>query len=98
MRKFTLIKLKAFWIRCLNFFGIEQSTEGIPEGLYCYSHYTDELGRITKKDEVKVCPHYRNLDDGKTACLYTGFSGHDILHYDMCKICNVKSKTSPIIK
>lgn len=70
-----LVKIK--WL-----LGKEPSQEGIPEGPYCYSYSPD-------KGEVKMCPNYEVLGGGKSACLYVGYAGDDVLLSDQCKICSV---------
>ena len=73
----TKIWIEIKWIQMRELFGYKQSTEVIPEGIYCYNE--------------ECCPYFRSTGvQCYSGCTYVKFVGDDLCHWDQCKICGIK--------
>lgn len=77
----------------MDYFGYSPPTDVIPPGMYCYT-----FNDITVDNSITLCPYYKSVnDEGKTACLYTGFVGYDLGHYDQCKVCSINKPSDSLL-
>lgn len=89
------IYIEIYWLSLLYWFGVKPSSDGIPEGPYCYVPDFEKNSNKDKDDHyyyIKTCKYYRGLRGYKAGCAYMGFVGNDLLLWDKCKICGENDK------
>ena len=87
--KYIITYIKILYIRL---FRVKLDTKVIPKNTpYCYIPDEEKNKNRPEGDlsyYIKPCPYFVGLKGYKSACLYEGFIGEDMAHWDQCKICS----------
>ena len=90
LKQEIIVPLEALYWKIRLKSGYKPDTSVIPEGVYCYTPDFEKNKNKAEDDPyyyTKVCPYYRTRKGMKSGCMFLGWSGWDMAHWDQCKIC-----------